>query len=347
MTKKVYTSLDIAKFVMAMMILVGHIANEWAHTKGIWHYILSFDFTVPTFFAISGFLFFSKIKEFDDRKDRIQYWKKWSIRIGKMYLVWTLIYFVFVFIFWIRNGVDVIGVLLFVMKCFTFSSYATIWFLPALWIGVSICYFLIEDVNNKIIVYCIVGLLFFVGVLMDPYKYLIINNSIVNKLYNGYMFIFKSFRNGFFYGAPYAMLGYIVANKKSIPKLFYSIIGIVVFQVLFVAEAVFMKKANPSSCTDMAVMMLPSVYFILVFLLNINVNGNKYTLLLRKYSMLIFLGQRLFLTAIPSVLPDSFSVSIKALPQIEIYLFFVLITMLFAVTIELLSRKYRLLNVLM
>lgn len=67
--RKVYGSLDIAKFVMAILILVGHIANEWAHTGGIWHYILACDFTVPSFFAISGFLFFNKLKVMDGERE--------------------------------------------------------------------------------------------------------------------------------------------------------------------------------------------------------------------------------------------------------------------------------------
>ncbi|KWW31954.1 MAG: hypothetical protein AUK63_50 [bacterium P3] len=347
MTRKVYASLDVAKFIMAVLILVGHTANEWAHTEGIWHYILSCDFTVPTFFAISGFLFFSKIKQLEDREERKKYYKKWSLRIGKMYLVWTLIYFAFILTNWIRSGVDVSRVLLWIMRCFTQSSYATIWFLPSLWVGVSICYFLTENKINRKTIYSIVGILWLIGVLMNPYRYLVIQNALVSRVYEGYMFVFYTFRNGVFYGAPYVLLGYIVSNKEQIPSLVKSGLGVIVFQILFVAEAVLMKTYNPNSCTDMAIMMFPSVYYILILLLNIGLKSSAFTTLLRKYSMLIFLGQRLFLTAIPSVAPKSFSLAILALPQIEIYLIFSLVTILFAVIIELLSRRFRILNYLM
>lgn len=344
---KIYASLDVAKFIMAILILVGHTANEWAHTTGMWHHILSCDFTVPTFFAISGFLFFCRTKQLEDREERKKYYKKWSLRIGKMYLVWTLIYFIFILTNWIRKGVTVSNVLLWLMKCVTFSSYATIWFLPSLWVGVSICFVLIESIENKRIVYFIIGVLWLIGVLMGAYGSIVMQNSVVSRVYEGYMFVFKTFRNGVFYGAPYVLLGFIVANKEQIPSLVKSGLGVIVFQLLFVAEAVLMKKYNLGSNTDMAIMMLPSVYFILMFILNISIESTSFTALLRKYSMLVFCGQRLFLSAIPSVAPPSMSIYIEALPQIYIYGIFVLITLLFAITIEFLSRKIKFLNILM
>lgn len=347
MTRKVYASLDVAKFIMALMILLGHTANEWAHTTGIWHYILSCDFTVPTFFAISGFLFFSKIlqmKEYEERKD---YYRKWSVRIGKMYLIWTIIYFLFILTNWISKGVEFRDILFWIIKSIAFTSYPTIWFLPSLWVGVSICWLLVENVKKIKSVYAIVAILWLIGVLMDPYRFLVLNSPNIQLFYDGYMQVFGTFRNGFFYGSAYVLVGYCVAKKASIPSISKSLIGIVVFQLLFVTEAFFMKKLNSSSCTDMAIMMLPSVYFILLFLLNIDIKGNSLTLLFRKYSMLVFLGQRLFLTAIPSVIPISYSEYIRALPQIEIYLIFTLLTLVFAIIIELLSRKIRFLNYLM
>ena len=106
MEKMIYVSLDIAKYVMAVLILLGHTANEWAHLTGFWHYALSCCFTVPVFFVISGFLFFSKIETLDWKR-RKEYYKKWSIRVGKMYLIWSLIYFIFVLIRWCINGFTV------------------------------------------------------------------------------------------------------------------------------------------------------------------------------------------------------------------------------------------------
>lgn len=84
--RKIYPSLDIAKFVMAMLILTQHIGNEWAHSTGLVHAFFGLgNFAVPFFFACSGFLFFAKLNTLDNKGQK-DYYKKWSIRIGKMYL---------------------------------------------------------------------------------------------------------------------------------------------------------------------------------------------------------------------------------------------------------------------
>ena len=103
-TRKIYPALDIAKFVMAMFILTQHTCNEWAHSTGIVHAFFGLgNFAVPFFFACSGFLFFTKLHTLDNSEQK-KYYRTWSIRIGKMYLVWSLIYFCFVFIGWINTG---------------------------------------------------------------------------------------------------------------------------------------------------------------------------------------------------------------------------------------------------
>lgn len=35
--RKIYPSLDIMKFIMAMLILTQHTCNEWAHSTGLIH----------------------------------------------------------------------------------------------------------------------------------------------------------------------------------------------------------------------------------------------------------------------------------------------------------------------
>lgn len=104
--RKIYPSLDIVKFIMALLILTQHTANEWAHSTGLVHAFFGLgNFAVPFFFACSGFLFFSKFDTLDNQGQK-DYYKKWSIRIGRMYLVWSLIYFCFVFAGWVDRGLN-------------------------------------------------------------------------------------------------------------------------------------------------------------------------------------------------------------------------------------------------
>ncbi len=57
-TRKQYPSLDIAKFVMALLILTQHTSNEWAHSTGIVHALLGLgNFAVPFFLHVPDFCF--------------------------------------------------------------------------------------------------------------------------------------------------------------------------------------------------------------------------------------------------------------------------------------------------
>ena len=47
--RKQYASLDLMKFIMAMLILTQHTANEWAHSTGLVHAFFGLgNFAVPS-----------------------------------------------------------------------------------------------------------------------------------------------------------------------------------------------------------------------------------------------------------------------------------------------------------
>ena len=71
--RKNYFSLDIAKFVCAIMILSAHFASERGHFTGIVDYLFSlYIFAVPFFFACSGFLFLKNSKIFQAMRQSIR-----------------------------------------------------------------------------------------------------------------------------------------------------------------------------------------------------------------------------------------------------------------------------------
>lgn len=61
--RKIYPSLDIMKFIMAMLILTQHTCNEWAHSTGLIHAFFGLgNFAVPFFFYLFKFLVLFKIE---------------------------------------------------------------------------------------------------------------------------------------------------------------------------------------------------------------------------------------------------------------------------------------------
>ena len=80
-----------------------------------------------------------------------------------------------------------------------------------------------------------------------------------------------------------------------------SIAGTCVFRVAFLAEAFLMKRIVPSADANFLFMLVPFSYFLFDLVCRIPLPDSKIYVPLRKMSMLIFVSQRLFLTAIPSV----------------------------------------------
>ena len=215
--RKTYPSLDIAKFVMAMLILTQHTSNEWAHSTGLVHAFFGLgNFAVPFFFACSGFLFFAKLNTLDNEGQK-DYYKKWSIRIGKMYLVWTLIYFCFVFTGWVNSGLSWEQPLRYIHHALVFSTYATIWFLPALWVGVSICYWMKRHCSG-IVTFIVMAILLLIGNTFGSYGTLVCERlgGAISSMYDWYMDVFITWRNGAFNGAPFVALGMLIVYRPEL-----------------------------------------------------------------------------------------------------------------------------------
>ena len=346
--RKIYPSLDIAKFVMAMLILTQHTSNEWAHSTGLVHAFFGLgNFAVPFFFACSGFLFFSKLSTLDD-EGRKDYYKSWSIRIGKMYLVWTLIYFCFVFAGWLNKGFTWEMPLKYIHGALVFTTYATIWFLPALWVGVSICYWMKRHCKAWV-TWMTMGVLLLIGNTFGSYGNLVCDSfgGAMTSFYDWYMDVFITWRNGAFNGAPFVALGMLLVYHPAWKlKQWMNVFMTGFFCGLFIVEAFLIGRYHFSSATDQGFMMLPAIYFMMVTLVGWDVKPRPIWLHCRNLSMLIFLSQRLFLSAIPGVLPASVSESIKSMPEPCIFLLFVTLTLTFSIAIERLSGKYKFLKIL-
>lgn len=343
--RKIYPSLDIMKFIMAMLILTQHTSNEWAHSTGLVHAFFGLgNFAVPFFFACSGFLFFSKYNKLD-RKEQKGYYKKWSLRIGKMYLVWSLIYFVFVFIGWLRHGLNWSQPVEYLHEALVFTTYATIWFLPALWVGVSICCLIMNYCNRKMMA-ALLLLLMVIGNLFGSYTNVLTQVPAVNSFNEWYLNVFITWRNGLFNGAPFVFIGILIAEGKGMkitPKT--NLLMTLLFGLAFLAEAFIITRFELSNATDMGFMMVPAIFFMISWLTQVDIKQRPLWQHCRNLSMLIFLGQRLFLSALPGVVPGM-KQWILALPEPCIYLYFIVVVLTFSILIERLSNKFKFLKIL-
>lgn len=295
-----FNTLDIAKFLLSILLVCAHTASERVDLPPLLDAFCSFYIiAVPFFFIASSFLFFRKIENLNS-SGRKETYKKYTKRIGLMYFAWSLVYFCFVFISWIEKGFDHDVILKYIHHSLVFSTYPTIWFLPSLWVGVSLVYLCRYVLKLNLTSLLLMSFLFYcVGAIEYTYHSL---NPILDFVNDNYKLYMVTWRNGIFNAFVFTSLGCVLGIRermKSKNSLFFSIL----FGVGFIAEAYIMKGIVPSSDANFLFLLIPFSFFFFDFLCGIDLPDNYIYVKLRKMSMLIFLSQRLFLTAIPSILP--------------------------------------------
>lgn len=214
--KKQYYAIDLMKFALAVLLICAHASSEKLSFPvyiDIWFslYIIA----VPFFFTTSAFFFFKKVINEDDKSTRFQYYKRYTKRILLMYLMWSLIYTCFIVAHWVQTDsltLEAFGKHVF--YSITYTSYPTIWFLPSLWVAVSLVYFCWER-KMKVNSILFVSLLFYaIGWMMYT---LPADRLPFTSICEWYDLIFKSPRNGFFNGFIFAAIGaYIALNYSKI-----------------------------------------------------------------------------------------------------------------------------------
>lgn len=300
--KTQYGFVDVIKFLLALLIVSSHYISENAvgRINGFVDYASSlYVIVVPFFFACSGFFLFRKLD------DKFENWSKVKIyckKIMVMYAGWSIVYFLFTACTWIRFGTTTESVLHYLLNALTYSTYKTIWFLPATVIGVLLTYYLTKKMGAKETI-TIGAILYLIGCLGASYSFLIPENSVLNL----YDYIFSSTRNGVFNGFPFILIGYFIAQKEkkgfSESKI-KNLIFTAIFGMAFAAEAVVIKRKGAVNVNTL-IFLLPFTYFFLMWCLEIRIQTTEKTMMLRKISTDVFLCQRIYLSSLPALLPET------------------------------------------
>lgn len=295
---KQYKTLDVFKFLSAFLIIVLHTSPFESYSK-----ILTYGFrniitiiAVPFFFTCSGFITFSKIGTMKDRKEKNKYITKYLKRIGTMYVIWSTIYFIFVVYKWTLEPFSYLNIIEYIRDFFFEGSYQTIWFLPAIFSATAIVYLLSQKFGyNKIFLISIP----FYGFALFGSSYWGITQKIgiLEKIFDGYYFFFDTIKNGLLFGFIYVAIGAWIASSREKLKIRTSIClaFIMCAGVLMIIEAVMQNYfgLNERGC-DTIITLIPMTIGILLLALNWEVGfSDKVCLMCRKYSLLMFLVQRI------------------------------------------------------
>ncbi len=300
------SSLDIAKFICAILILIIHTNPFGSYSKA-----LSFGFrnvvcviAVPFFFCTSGYLLSEKLSSLANAGEKKAYMVKYLKRLLVIYLAWSLVYFPFVIIKWLRKGFSFALILEYVKDFFFEGSFSTIWFLPALLSAAAIYYFLRKRYSAKT-VFAIGCGCYVITLLLSSYYGITARIPVLSQLGQAYYGFFDSVKNGVLFGLVFVSLGGLLQERPlqiSRTKAFW---GTALSCVLLVAEVLMYKVIGNTRGIDTVASLIPLTIFAMAFTLSFDVKPSKLCLALRKYSMLIFLCQRIPITIIDLFLAET------------------------------------------
>ena len=339
--KPQYGMLDVAKFLCALLILFYHFFSENGSLPMILEEALStYAIAVALFMTISGFLLFRKLEDIQDRRERWCVVRKQAWRTLRIYLLWSIVYVIYNISRWDFANLTAMFVLLQLRQWVFASTFYTIWFMPALAIGVIAAFWLTE-LAPKWAVATLAVILYAVGALMLTYKgvgNLIPGFSGVAAFCGNWL---GGARGWLFFAVPLLLVGRTVAKREKQQSWALWLILSAVCVAVMLAEALVLRHFFGSTGIDMTLLMPATAFCVLRFLLSVQIPQGAYQLWMRKMSVLIFVTQRIFL----SVIPSYFGAYIFANSMVA-FLFCVGGTVLFSAGIILLSKKVKPLTLL-
>lgn len=308
MKRKTYEAIDIAKIVSALLVVCIHtfpLADISENANFVLVSILA-RLAVPFFFISSAYFFFQKIdfkKTYRD-PENIQVWKRYLKRLLKIYVIWSILYLPYNFVLIHNGGFTWMAVVRYLRDFFFTGSYYHLWFLPALMFAVSLVYVLVLQLNVKKTIW-ISFLLYLIGMMGNLYPEFLQGIPGISTLYDAYLSVFVTTRNGLFFGMIFMSLGCYAArfpSKMEINKIsLYSAISF----VLLVIECLVLKlNGQIKDLSSMYLMLVPCVFLLFLRLLKVEMKHKPMYYTFRVLSLLIYVSHILFAQLFLWVMPS-------------------------------------------
>lgn len=282
--EKQFRTIDICKLIMAFAVIAIHtnpvvnVTNQMV----VDIVVILEDFAVPFFFVASGFFLAYGME--DGKKADDGRYKRYFIKILRMYCIWTIISLPLTIYGYSLSGESVIHCLLSYVKYFLFvgklyNSYH-LWYLLALLYAVAMIWFL-KDKKVSIYIITIVALLFFVmneGLLWLGES----ANGVMTQVAKIYQYIFN--KGGVFTGVIYVCMGMLMAQKKQVISKWICIGGLIIINIIQMSTNI-----HVSNCLN----IVESAFFFML-VLQIRLPEWKYYKMCRKASTIVYLSHLWF-----------------------------------------------------
>lgn len=306
MEKKTYGILDIAKFISALLVIAIHCAPFIQVDESV-NFVFVQIFArlaVPFFFITSGWLFFRKIDPKQGMKDinNVSALKHYWFRIFKIYVIWSVLYLPLMIVTWIQGGFDLNSIIRLIRDFLFNGTYYHLWFLPALLMGIPFIYVLYTKLQKHWMLWISLTL-YVMGMMINVYGNTLLEVPVIGSIIQGYESILVTSRNGIFFAPIYLSLGIYVQDFLQGNFKKQSGIAFLISFGLFCGEAYLLRHCNiMHDLTSMYLMLLPTVFFLFMFLMQFHLKEQPIFSTLRKMSLLIYVSHIYFIFIFLNVL---------------------------------------------
>ena len=275
--RKQYRAIDIAKFVMAILVVAIHVRPFTGQTAFVYDDIIA-RIADPLFFQITAFLFFEKI--FAQISGDLRQGMSWCMlghymkRILALYTAWFVIYAPVVLPRTWQECGNIRGMLLALLKKNWLSGYyGAMWFMTALLLAMPLVFILTKYLGSRL---CLLlsAPWFLLTVARMEYCSITDGWQVAGYFDSAIYGIFGWYGNGLTYGFFFCALGMWIAYKRTLggqknDSRDFALPSLISFLLLIIESYVIRDKGLGQSFGAMF-FLIPTSYFLLQWLLNVD-----------------------------------------------------------------------------
>ena len=295
MNRKNYNAIDLTKFIFAFIVILVHTYPfyESYETIGFISSNIIGRIVIPFYLVCAGYFFQLGLSTNNEN-----YYKRYIKKLIKLYLIWSIITIPAGMLL-LSKFIDVnplTGISGLIIGFIYSGTYYHLWYMAALIFSIIILYHLNKRFRLRTLL-IITFILYIIG-LTETYYYLLVHLGI-NHLIEPYFNLFITTRNGLFFGLLFVCIGMTLAKYPC--KIKYLKTNIIIFTVLLFIEAFIVKNYNLALDYNMYLSNVPLIYFLVSYLLKLDINYNLDYKKLRNYSTLMYFSHGMFLEYIPFI----------------------------------------------
>lgn len=262
-TKRNYT-VDLFKFFAALLIIGIHTEPFSDINENVYFFVVNVfcRLAVPFFAVCSGYYITKTLNKNDYRIATI---KRQEIKLIILYVIWTILYFLYDIPFAIKGGYFTIKNFIgYGINTFTSGSSYHLWYLISLIYALPLFYLCVKHLKKKSIILLMI-VLYCVKVISYGYvKWLPSPLLLVFNLFHKFDALF----NAVFLLLPLLLLGYIIATGIT-PNIKKSMLGLIISFILLSVEAFVLKSFGQDS-VSFIFFTLPTAFFAFSTVIQLN-----------------------------------------------------------------------------